>query len=174
MCLQPIPMCWDIETKFHKNLNNRRNDQGSSLQRSLKVLFLCRFRCNQHTITIPFTRKQSQWRYRKNRYKHVWWVKIPTRFGSSQTVWVFPLWRWPILKKIVLKASECFDQLETVSQFMACDICLEASVFTGRKFPPHSWRVWGCGDEVSGKHCHVYCMLLDFIPTLQRSIVVGA
>ena len=69
---------------------------------------------------------------------------------------------------------ESFDQLETVSQFMACDICLEASVFTGRKFPPHSWRVWGCGDEVSGKHCHVYCMLLDFIPTLQRSIVVGA
>ena len=36
---------------------------------------------------------------------------------------------------------ESFDQLETVSQFMACDICLEASVFTGRKFPPHSWRV---------------------------------
>ena len=114
MSLQPIPMCWNIETKLHKKLNNQRNDQGSSLQRSLKVLFLCRFRCNQHTITIPFTRKQSQWRYRKNRYDHVWWVKIPTRFGSSQTVWVFPLWRWPILKKIVLKASECFDQLETV------------------------------------------------------------
>ena len=108
MSLQPIPMCWDIETKFHKNLNNQRNDQGSSLQRSLKVLFLCRFRCNQHTITIPFTRKQSQWRYRKNRYKHVWWVKIPTRFGPSQTVWVFPLWRWPILKKNSFESFRMF------------------------------------------------------------------
>ena len=91
-------MCWDIEIKFHKNLHNQRNDQVSSLQRSLKVLFLCRFRCNQHTITIPFTRKQSRWRYRENRYKYVWWVKIPTQFSSSQTVWVFPLWRWPILE----------------------------------------------------------------------------